>query len=398
MSARALLLFRLAIVATIAVGAGLQAYMLHSLWRVLSGPGGETASISAVGVGFLSLTLAIVLAGSALAGALLLRSACTPEGRAITTFLACLVYLTAAIEPIHQLIARFALGSLASTAVSFTIPLSLLLGLAALLRFSSVFPVQLDHSLLSGERILRRPRTALLKPRTVWFTAIGIAVAAQASLLIVQQLRIAVPALTSFSFPLHQLIVIVLLMLGMVMGVANLRAGYGAADAAGRRRVYWVMEGLLAGTVIVVFASLLKTFALVTGSPAWVEGWYPLSFFAALLVVIASLGFAMLYAGALDPLLAIRRTAVTGLVGVAMVFIFAVTQQLVHEYLVALTVLSDRVGGMVTGGVVALSFEPVQRRLGRVVARWIEARPAAAAPQPLPESVQAGRAKVALAD
>jgi hypothetical protein len=82
----------------------------------------------------------------------------------------------------------------------------------------------------------------------------------------------------------------------------------------------------------------------------------------------------MFYAGALDPLLAIRRTATAGLVGVAMVFIFAITQQLVHEYLVAMVGLSDRAGGMVTGGIVALSFEPVQRRLHTLVTRWLSGR------------------------
>ncbi len=379
MTTRSLLLFRLAVSLVLSIALFFQGFMLLRIWQQVQALDGQAFTIPATAIGYLVLTTAIVLAGSALVAALLIRSACSAEGRALATFLTCFVYVTGSIDTIYTLRQEGGLPWYLDAVLNFSIPLSVAVALAAMLRFSALFPIRLEPEQIERQRLLPGIRVALLDPRLLWLSAIGLAVTAQTSLLVAMELRRHVQALNAFHFPIHQMLMVVLVIATLLITVANLRTAYRAADADGRRRVYWVLEGLLAGTVIVVFASMLKAAVLITGAAAWFEPWYPLSFFVALLVVIGFFAIAMFYVGALDPLLAIRRTAVTGMVGITMVFIFAVTQQMVHEYLVAWTGISDRVGGMVTGGIVALSFEPVQRRLSGLVSRWVEGREGAVA-------------------
>ena len=52
---------------------------------------------------------------------------------------------------------------------------------------------------------------------------------------------------------------------------------------------------------------------------------------------------------------------VAGLVGTVMVFLFVGVEQLLEETLRAWVGFGDRAGGILTGGMVALSFEPVTR-------------------------------------
>lgn len=388
MTPRSLLLFRTVIVAVLSAAAAFHGYLLFGIWLQIESLAGQPISIPVTGIAYLVLTSTVVFTASLLAMALLLRSASTPEGRALAIFLACLVYVTAALESIFTLRQKHQLHWLLDGGLDVTIPLSALLGLAALLRFSSLFPLRLRAEQIAGQAILPRLRTRLLDPRFIWPLAIGLALGIQVMLVAVVRLRDVVPVLGGAGFPLHHLAMVVLVLGSLSMGVANLHTAYGAADAEGRRRVFWVMEGLLAGTLILLLASAIKLVGLTTGYATWFAPWYPLSFILALVVIIAFLGVAMFYVGALDPLLAIRRTATTGMLGLAMVFIFALTQQLVHEYLVNWLSLSDRVGGMLTGGIVALSFEPVQSRMNRAVTGWMKKEKVAPADAPAPVPVQ----------
>jgi hypothetical protein len=374
MSNRNLLLFRIAISGVLSCAIYFQGFMLHRVGKQLEEFRDHPVSIPAEVLGYLFVTTAIVLIGSSLVAALLIRSACTAEGRALATFLTCFIYVTGAIDTIYALRHEVGLAWYLDGALNFSIPLSVGIALAAILRFSALFPVGLRSEQVQAQRLLPGLRVTFLDSRLLWLTAVGVAVTAQTSLLAAMELRRQIPALTPFQFPLHQLLMILLVITTLLMAVANLRTSYHAADRDGRRRVYWVLEGLLVGTVLVVFASMLKAAGMIAGVATWFHVWYPLAFLLALLIVIVFLGIAMFYEGALDPRLALQRTAVTGLMGVAMVFIFAVTQQLVHEYLVAFSGISDRAGGMITGGIVALSFEPVQRRLNAAAGRWLAPR------------------------
>jgi hypothetical protein len=161
---------------------------------------------------------------------------------------------------------------------------------------------------------------------------------------------------------------IALMLATLAVAVANLRLGYALADAEGRRRIFWIVEGFLAGTGIVVVASAVKLATMVGGSGAG-AGWYPLAGFAALFVMVVCLGIAMFGAGAIDPALVVRRTALVGAVGVAMIFLFAGVEQAVQQYVGEWLGWSDRLGGIVTGGIVALSVDPVKRQVEALAAR-----------------------------
>ena len=58
--------------------------------------------------------------------------------------------------------------------------------------------------------------------------------------------------------------VLALVLGSMAVSAMNLRAGYRVADAEGRRRVFWVLEGFLLATAIAVLASALKLLGLGT--------------------------------------------------------------------------------------------------------------------------------------
>jgi hypothetical protein len=354
----ALLAFRLGLTALLLAAAWLQIYgfapvpaALHHAsparrgvvvaWVVLSG-GGALASV----------TLGL---------ALLWRVAPRPDARALAAFAGMAAWFFA-WGGIARLNGGNQPGSLLHGVVEQSVPVAVLFGLAALLRFSVLFPRPLTPADLPG-----RARRLLLDGRVAWGGAVGW-VALVAALAWVDTL---VMARHPRAAPLLWMVVpatIALMLATLAVAVANLRLGYALADAEGRRRIFWIVEGFLAGTGIVVVASAVKLATMVGGSGAG-AGWYPLAGFAALFVMVVCLGIAMFGAGAIDPALVVRRTALVGAVGVAMIFLFAGVEQAVQQYVGEWLGWSDRLGGIVTGGIVALSVDPVKRQVEALAAR-----------------------------
>lgn len=361
MRQRSLFLFRLGVASVLLLSIGMLLPMLvPAVPYVLSGQAQlEPLMIMAV-------LLGIVAGATVLTTALLLRSASSPEGRALAMMLTAIAYAVGAMEMIHKIRQEWGLPWLVDALLDFTIPLALMIAVASLLRFTLLFPHPLTPAQLAEDRLLPGFRTKLLDSRFVWKWVIGIAVVAEGAVLATLAVRKHFD-LAARGFPFHNLALTAILLVTLAICVANLRAGYRHSQAGGRRRIYWILEGLLAATVILVLASVLKLLQMVSGYHIDFTLWYPLAVLGGILVMIVFLGVAMFYAGALDPRLAIQRTATTGLVGVAMVLILAVAQEFAQELLVSILGLSDRMGGMVTGGVVALSFEPVQRRVSAFV-------------------------------
>lgn len=108
---------------------------------------------------------------------------------------------------------------------------------------------------------------------------------------------------------------------------------------------------------------LVRTTPLRIPIPGW-EYWLRL---AALVVGLAFLGVAVLYRGALDPALVLRRTALYGFVGVALVFAFTAIEDLTSSWLTERLGLGENAGSWLAGGVVALLLGPIHEALGRMM-------------------------------
>jgi hypothetical protein len=244
--------------------------------------------------------------------------------------------------------------------------------MGAMLRFSCTFPRALSPAELEpagGSRARRMLAAAQRGSTDAAAVRRAAAWAVGALVLAPESVRIAAAALGR---PLGELGVVkyallALLLASMAVSAANLRAGYRVADAEGRRRVFWVLEGFLLATAIAVLASALKLLQDATGYTPPVRFWYGLAMMLAFTALLACLAVAMFYAGAVDPALAVRRTAVAGLVGLAMVVLFATLEQALQGWLGARMGLSDRAGGILTGVVVGFAFEPLRVRSAALV-------------------------------
>lgn len=308
-------------------------------------------------------------AAAVLALALLWRTSQREDSRALALFLALLAYAMAG-DGSWLFGSRHHWSPLLMQAMDTGVPLAGIFAIAAFVRFSTLFPQPLAPPSGGAEGGLSRTRWWLLRPRSLWGSATAVAVV----LVLVPQTAQAWADLAGRSFHTIQVVkpvVIGILLAAMALGVVNLRAGYRDADEEGRRRVFWIVEGFLAGTTLLLAASVLKALQMATGYTVGMAWWFALAVYASLLVVLACLAVAMFYAGALDPSLAIRRTAVIGMVGISMIFVFAGVEQVVQQLLGDWLGMSDRFGGMLTGGIVALTFDPVKTRAGALVERWL---------------------------
>lgn len=242
-------------------------------------------------------------------------------------------------------------------------------GLAALLRFSAIFPRPLEPGDVPVRGLAARVQRRLLDARGVWAAALlafGLVALSAAAGHAASALWGIAPAI------IGKFVLCAILAAAMSLAVLNLRVGYRRADAEGRRRIYWVVVGVFAATTLLLLASAVKVVQLATGFTVAVTAWFPFALVAAFLVMLGCLAIAMFYAGALDPALAMRRTAVFGLVGFAMIFVFTGMEQLVQAHLGDWLGLSDRLGGILTGGTAALTFEPIKRRTDALVGRLVE--------------------------
>jgi hypothetical protein len=383
--------FRLAVslvlAATLALFAFFLADQLEPLWsigwRAARNQVGRLQLV--VGMTFLFSQLGIVLAAAGLAGALLWRSSTRPDARALAIFLALLAFVGTG-DAGYLLRHRVHLAPVLDRAVDLSFPFAVVGAIGALLRFSSLFPRPLTRGEILASGFAPRLRAWLASPGVRWSVVAGACLLAAGPDLMGSSLDRLVGRPVDVTPALRSLFVL-LALIGLACVVENLRTAHRVADAEGRRRIHWVLEGVLAATVVLVIVSGLKLLQMATGYATPLRIWYPLAFMLALLLLVLALAFAMFFAGAVDPDLAIRRTAVAGIAGVVAIFVFAGVEQLVQEYLATRLGLSDHLGGVLTGGVVALTFDRVksgvERRLGHRHAGGVAPEPA---PDPLEQT------------
>lgn len=371
------------------------AFQLYSIQVALGAARSlEEPSMRVVALSWMVLVATGGLGAAVLCLALLWRSSPRPESSAFALVIACLAYFFGA-EGLSRFYSRFPSGSVTYTVLDWSIPASVLLGCAALLRFSVLFPEPLTASDVGLGGRWRGWRLLLLRPSTPWLFTGGIFLANAAAFGAVSAWNQRYgTGLRAGSVAVPATIGLVLWILALV--VANLRAGFRRADLEGKRRLFWVVEGVFVATTLLIVAAVVKAVLMLTSGSDAHAWWYPMASFAALTAMVVCFAIAMFFAGAIDPALAIRRTAVVGLLSVLMLFLFAGVEQVIQEYLGAWVGFSERVGGVLTGGTVALLIDPVRDRVTQLVRR-AEARWGATPPEteagrsPAPALTSAGR-------
>jgi hypothetical protein len=140
---------------------------------------------------------------------------------------------------------------------------------------------------------------------------------------------------------------------------------YRSADAEGRRRLLWLAQGMVAFAMVAALQVALVVLTRVTPLRIPLAAWEYWLRLAALVAGLAFLAVAVFYRGALDPALVLRRTAVYGIVGLGLVFVFTAVEDLTSSWLAERLGLGETAGSWLAGGVVALIVGSLHDALGR---------------------------------
>jgi hypothetical protein len=266
--------------------------------------------------------------------------------------------------------------------VSQSALVSLLLAMAAFLRFSALFPQPLTAERLPPPRYfraLRLLRVATLRPLPVWGSV--------AAILIIQTFGLDVVARVAGVETAEESVRVQSLLLGtlffviglaalfalsaIVLGMRNLRASYRMASANERKRILWVVSGfslsswmVLAGLGILVV--IVTTSLDVTALGVAV----PLVLVLAPLVLVASATIGVLYSGALDSALVLRASTMYGALAATGVVAFAGIENALSGVLEDRLALPGALGSVIAGAVVAAALFPLRG----AVRLWLKGR------------------------
>jgi len=155
--------------------------------------------------------------------------------------------------------------------------------------------------------------------------------------------------------------------------VAILRAAFPLANAGDRHRIAWIVEGFTLAALLLAFSVLFEALGFVgnrrIANLADSLGGFLL--YAAALGLVASVAFSVFYHGALDSALILRRTALYGILALALTTLFAVIETVASNDLAAMLGVSQSLGTVAASVSVALAFGPLRKRIEVVVARLL---------------------------
>ena len=224
------------------------------------------------------------------------------------------------------------------------------------IRFTQLFPRPLSSAEVRelGPRWLRRSLGpflgALLDPRVFWTFAIVFEGA----------FRI---------IPLPGPAGLIHLLVWLALGTFYLYASYARGNEEDRRRIFWILEGVVVFLVVQVVEiglwTILRAGLLDFDLGLWsnwlraVSAWLTLGCFV----------MAVFYAGAFDSGMVLRRTTVLGLSGGLAVLIFITLETLAEELLADVFGLQSRVGGVLSGVTAAFAFRPLTSRIDKALSR-----------------------------
>lgn len=166
------------------------------------------------------------------------------------------------------------------------------------------------------------------------------------------------------------LFLLLLFVAGAALGLSFLRVGYRKADPEDRRKILWIVEGYVLAFLVIVAFVIALGLAFATGSGAlatlalylWFGGYS-----AAALALLLCFMIAIFYSGAFDPALTLRRTAVYGVLAIALTFLFAGLESALSATMVERLGLPEAADTWIGGGLAALLFGPVRDKLDRIL-------------------------------
>jgi hypothetical protein len=371
-------------------------------------------------IGSLTLTTAAALGGCLLALVLVARSWQHSGARHLALFLAAVATVWAALLRMLQLniTDRLHMQVTVGGALMYLLPFAIIVAAAAFVRFSATFPTTTTAASLPVPhrlRLLRRTRRALLDGRTLALVAalvFVVPIAAGLGLRVAEaRLGISVadatrnwpgdlPAAMIVAFALTTLLRIFQFLVApvaaMLIGAANLVAGYRRADAAARRRVLWLVSGAAAAvgmlTLPLVGAALIGAI-LPDGSTAAraVPVIVAMLIFSAPAVLVACTALAVFYSGAVDPRLVLERSTVYGILGAFGFVAFTTLESLLSAWVEASLGAPGLLGSVLAGCLAAGMLLPLRGALSRTVRRVLPAaQPVAATPTVETLTVAAG--------
>ncbi|MFW6088424.1 MAG: hypothetical protein ACODAB_01650 [Gemmatimonadota bacterium] len=323
-----------------------------------------------------ALSAVTALAACGLALLLLWKVPDRPDARALTLFLAFLAIFWGSLFRFLQIDAganelSFNL-SYGGNWVSQTALAAFVGSTAAFLRFSVLFPRPLTPDRLRPARWRRSPgrlRRWFLRPSVVWGTAFAI-FAVQRFLPSLAWRLAGSPDTTTGQLPPALLAAVTagILLIGsfalaaVVLGARNLLDSYRGASDEERSRILWVVTGFnLASWMVVGALGLMLLVGLASIETVVLSAAIPLALVLAPLVLVVSAAVGILYAGAIDPALALRRSTVYGALGTLGVLAFAALESAVAEWLESRLELPGFVGSVTTGVMVTAALLGLRR-------------------------------------
>ncbi len=341
------------------------------------------------------LTLVTAVAACVLALVLLWRAADRPGVPVLAAFLCFLAgfwgsllrFLSVKVEA-DNVSASLSFGGL----TGFLATTALLASVAAFVHLSSTFPRRVTAADLGAAgRLswLRRLRVALLRPGVLW-PAVALLVLVQVVLgRVAGRFESGSPAPASLppTAVVYVAVAIVTIgilpLLGIALGIRNLRAGYRLATAAERRPVLWLTAGYTtAGWMVLAPIGLLLLIVLLHVDPPDLLGllWAVL-LVAAPTVVVLTTAMAVFFAGAFDPGLILRRSTIWGVAGAVGLLLFAGLENALSDWVESRLALPGVLGALAAGGLAAGVMVPVRALMSSVAGKVIrddrsyEARP-----------------------
>lgn len=156
----------------------------------------------------------------------------------------------------------------------------------------------------------------------------------------------------------------------LILGSAYLYIAYRLGTREDRRRVFWILEGVLVFLALeLVWVSMwsIHSLGVVSLDLAFWGRWQSV---AEAWITLICFALAIFYSGAFDSGLILRRTTVLSASGALVVIIFVALETTLGELVEDVLGPDTRAGDIAIGVMAALAFRPLSERLDRRVLKW----------------------------
>ena len=317
----------------------------------------------------LSTTILVALIACALAILLVVRAGARYEARTLALFLVLVSLCWGSVLRFASVdVEARELGIEATGWPVIIAALTLALSAAALLRLSWHFPFD-----FSGAGKAGRLRRFLGRRGVAWGLALLAPLLLQTAVPVVMWLvRLSGRSPGDAAGLLGITIVatfwtIVALVVGMgSVATWNFVAGYRMADDDARRAALWLVVGITGTALANVAVGAAFLIEVLLPGDAWsVPSWMLFVPAVSPLFAVGCIAIAVLYSGAVDPSLALRRSTINGIAGTVGLLVFAGLENTLSAWVESRLGLPGLLGSFLAGAVAAGAFLPIQRVLTR---------------------------------